>query len=63
MKVVPKVYAQIFQNKPVAATKENAKTVAININGKPYTPILNGTNPRVVINGVTFIPVNHAHNV
>lgn len=24
---------------------------------------MNGTNPRVVINGVTFIPVHQAHNV
>lgn len=57
LKVVPKVYAPIFTNKPVAATKENAKNTCIKVNGNTFTPILNETKKPVVINQQTYIPV------
>ena len=63
MNVVPKVYAPIFKNKPVAATKENANNHVIKINGKAFRPVLNGTHSRVIINGVQYIPVHHTENV
>jgi hypothetical protein len=57
--VVPKVYAPIFKNKPVAATKENANNYVIKINGKTFRPILNEPHKPVVINNVHYIPVHH----
>jgi hypothetical protein len=49
LNVIPKVYAPIFRNKPVVASRENAKNHVIKINGKAFTPLLNGTHSRVVI--------------
>ena len=59
LNVVPKVYAPIFKNRPVAATKENANNHVIKINGKTFRPILNESHKPVVINGVNYIPVHH----
>ena len=58
LQIIPKVHSAVFKNKIAPVKKPNVITPIIKINDQHFVPITNATVNKVVVGGVTYIPVN-----